>query len=120
MFDPPPHNDDQDPPFSIAFTRDDERGVDDATIEADDDTGPDAREALAAFARAARIDPDEPDYHFILGEALLAAGRVGEAVASLREAVALHPRGATYHLALGRALTARHRFAEAIESLRSS
>jgi len=121
MFGPPPHDDDRDSLFSIAFTRDDDRGVDEATPEAqDDDTGPDAREALAAFARAARIDPDEPDYHFILGEALLAAGRAGEAVASLREAVALHPRGATYHLALGRALTARHRFAEAIESLRSS
>jgi Flp pilus assembly protein TadD len=121
MFDPPPLDDAREPLFQISFTSAGGRESDEAPAEIEgDDTGPDAREALAAFARAARIDPNEPDYHFILGEALLAAGRVGEAVLSLREAVALHPRGATYDLALGRALTARHRFADAIESLRSS
>jgi tetratricopeptide (TPR) repeat protein len=70
-------------------------------------------EVLRTFARAARQDPAEADYDYIMGEALLRAGRAGEAVDRCRGAVRLDRLNPDYQLALGRALFRLERFEEA-------
>jgi Flp pilus assembly protein TadD len=79
-----------------------------------EDELPDPRGALEAFARAARRAPDEPDYHYILGQALVEGGRLVEAIASLREAVRLQPAEPTYQMSLGSALWRAARFDPAL------
>ena len=113
--------DNTEPPFSIFLVGHGAVGarcIDAA--EAPSDEGPDPETALRAFAHAAHVDCNDPDYHFILGRALTEAGRLAEAVSALRTAVALHPEVAEYRLGLGQALwragclaQAAHSFAEA-------
>lgn len=59
------------------------------------------REALLLMASAARANPNDPDYHHILGDGLLRAGRVREAEAPCREAVERDPANPDYRFALG-------------------
>jgi tetratricopeptide (TPR) repeat protein len=77
-------------------------------------------EVLRTFARAAREEPADADYDYILGEALLRAGRAGEAAERYREAVRLDRLNPDYHLALGHALWRLGRFEEAESSLREA
>jgi Flp pilus assembly protein TadD len=72
-------------------------------------------EALRIFRRAAQLDPHDPDYHYILGQALLRGGRLHEAARAFGEAVQLLGREPDYHYALGVALweLGRHAAAEA-------
>jgi Flp pilus assembly protein TadD len=106
--------DSAEPPFSIFLVGHGAAGArcSDAA-DAPAGEGPDAATALAVFARAAHVDCNDPDYHFILGRALLEAGRLTEAVSALRTAVALHPEVAEYRLGLGRALWRTGCFAQA-------
>lgn len=73
------------------------------------------KETLAAFRRALRLDPSEPDYRYILGSALMRLGRHAEAVTALREAVAFQPGHAIYRRTLGAALWRLGRHAEAVD-----
>jgi Flp pilus assembly protein TadD len=79
-----------------------------------------SREVLRTFARAARDEPADADYDYIIGEALLRAGRPGEAVDRCRDAIRLDHRNPDYHLALGRALWRLARFEEAEAPLREA
>jgi Flp pilus assembly protein TadD len=72
--------------------------------EADPQAEADDPHALKLFARAARLSPHDPDYHYILGRALLRDRRFSEAAAVCREAVQLDPHNPDYHHALGAAL----------------
>jgi Flp pilus assembly protein TadD len=76
--------------------------------------------ALKVFARAARLSPHDPDYHYILGRALLRAGRFSEAAAVCREAVRLGPPDADYHHALGAALWGLERYEDAEAAFREA
>ena len=62
------------------------------------------RATLRALATAARDDPGDPDYEFILGSALLRSGRVADAAERFRAALALARAQPEYHFALGCAL----------------
>ena len=79
-----------------------------------------SEEALRTFARASRREPADPDYDYILGEALLRAGRAGEAVDRCRDAVRLDRLNPDYQLALGRALFRLGRFEDAEPALREA
>jgi len=79
-----------------------------------------SEEALRTFARASRQEPADPDYDYILGEALLRAGRAGEAVNLCRDAVRLDRLNPDYQLALGRALFRLGRFEDAEPTLREA
>ena len=81
---------------------------------------PEDPQALKTFQRAARLDPHDADYHYILGRALLRAGRFREAVAACREAVQLGRDDADYHYALGAALWGLDRYEEAEGAFRES
>ena len=61
----------------------------------------DDKEFLAAFRRAVHLEPNDPDYHYILGDALSRLERHREALPALREAVLMSPSDAAYHYALG-------------------
>lgn len=76
--------------------------------------------ALAAFRQAAWLNPDEADYHYILGEALLRAGRLAEAATAFEEATWRAPTDAQYQLALGAALHSLNRDAEATSAFREA
>ena len=77
-------------------------------------------EALAAFRQAAWLNPEEADYHYILGDALLRAGRLTEAAAAFEEATWRAAADAQYQLALGVALHALKRDAEAASAFREA
>jgi len=64
----------------------------------------DSKEFLAAFRRAVHLEPNDPDYYYILGDALARLGRHREALPALREAIQMSPADATYHHALGATL----------------
>jgi Flp pilus assembly protein TadD len=105
------------PPFSIFLTGHGVAGA--RRVDAGDaqsDEAPDAEVALRTFARAVHIAPDDPDFHFILGRALIEAGRLVEAVPALRKAAALHPEAAEYRLSLGHALWRAGRFDQAADA----
>ena len=70
--------------------------------------------AFADFRRAARGEPGDPDYAYILGNALAHRGNHAEAVAAFREAIALDREQALYFTSLGIALWRLDRFDEAI------
>jgi Flp pilus assembly protein TadD len=61
----------------------------------------DDRETLRLMKGAARAEPDDPDYYYILGEALLRAGRAREALGACHEAVDRDPLNPDYRFALG-------------------
>jgi len=73
-------------------------------------------DALAAFARAAELEPGDPIAHSNLGTALLDCGRIDEAIAALGSAIALRPDLAVTHNNLGIALREAGRLEEAIAS----
>jgi len=84
--------------------------------EADADPSPGAAEdpdALKMFERAARLEPNDPDYHYILGQALLRARRFAEAARVCREAVDLNRENPDYQYALGAALWGLGRYEDA-------
>ncbi len=72
--------------------------------------------ALADFRRAARGEPGDPDYAYILGNALAHRGNHADAVSAFREAIALDRGQALYHASLGVALWRLTRFEEAIDA----
>jgi tetratricopeptide (TPR) repeat protein len=71
-------------------------------------------EALRAFGLAARRGPNDPDYDYILGQALLRAGRPAEAAGHCREAVRLDRSNPDYNSALGATLARLGREQEAV------
>ena len=75
---------------------------------------------LEAFRQAAWLQPDEADYHFILGEALLRARRPAEALVAFEEATWRCPGESQYQVALGLALRACGRLSEAEAAFRES
>jgi tetratricopeptide (TPR) repeat protein len=93
-----------------------ERTVDASLHEVD----PTDRESLVAFRRAIRLEPNDPDYYFILGEALARAGRHADAVPALREAIRMSSDDASYHYALGAAFWHLGRDDEAAQSFREA
>ena len=86
---------------------------------ADAPSAPD-EEALAAFRRAAWLNPEEADYQYILGDALLRAGRFMEAAAAFEEATWRAGKDAQYHLGLGVALHALKRDLDAASAFREA
>jgi Flp pilus assembly protein TadD len=66
--------------------------------------GIDHKEALRAFRQAARLEPTDPDYYYILGLGFARAERHAEAAAAFQEAVALNRLDAEYRFAHGAAL----------------
>jgi tetratricopeptide (TPR) repeat protein len=105
------------PQFSVFLTGHGAAGAR-AMRASDADVGDDvdAQASLKVFARAVHVDPNDPDYHFILGQALVEAGRLAEAIPALRRAVALHADAAEYRLCLGQALWHAARFDEAADT----
>jgi tetratricopeptide (TPR) repeat protein len=79
-----------------------------------------SEEVLRTFARAAREEPADADYHYIIGEALLRAGRAGEAVDRCQDAIRLDRLNPDYQLALGRALWRLGRLEDAEPALREA
>ena len=77
-------------------------------------------EVLRTFGRAAREEPADADYDYIIGEALLRGGRAGEAAARYRAAVRLDRLNPDYQLALGRALWRLGRLEDAEPALREA
>jgi Flp pilus assembly protein TadD len=77
-------------------------------------------EALGAFRRAAWLHPEEADYHYILGEALLRTERFTEAAAAFEEATWRRPADPQYQLGLGIALRAVGRYVEAASAFREA
>jgi Flp pilus assembly protein TadD len=63
-----------------------------------------AKEVLATFRTAAKLKVNDPDYHYILGDALAQLGRHAEAVPVLREAIQMNREEAAYHNALAKSL----------------
>lgn len=90
-----------------------------ATHDEDSPSPPD-EEALAAFRRAAWLNPEEADYHYILAEALLRAGRLTEAAAAFEEATWRSATEAPYHVGLGLALHGLRRHVEAASAFREA
>jgi len=81
---------------------------------------PPSDEAIETFRRAAWLRPDEADFHFILGEALLRAGRPLEAAVAFEEATWANPSEGQYQLSLGVALRAADRIGEAVSAFREA
>lgn len=77
----------------------------------------DSKEFLAAFRRAVHLEPNEPDYHYILGDALARLERHREALPALREAILMSPSDAAYHYALGVVLWNLGSYEEAAQAL---
>jgi Flp pilus assembly protein TadD len=63
-----------------------------------------AKEVLATFRTGAKLQVNDPDYHYILGDALAQLGRHAEAVPVLREAIQMNREEAAYHSALAKSL----------------
>lgn len=81
---------------------------------------PPSEEAIEAFRRAAWLQPDEADFHFILGEALLRARRPLEAAVAFEEASWANPSEGQYQVSLGLALWAAGRVGEAVSAFREA
>lgn len=79
-----------------------------------------SHEVLRSFARAARNEPSDPDYDYIIGEALLRAGRAQEALERCRDAVRMDRENPDYQMALGCALWRLGRFEEAEPAFREA
>src|SRR3970282_2866098 len=72
-------------------------------------------EALAAFERAARLEPDVPELQLGIGNCLGMMGKAEEAEAALRRLVERHPRYALGWFNLAKALDEQKRYEEACE-----
>ncbi len=84
----------EDPPFRLRLVLSDE-----------DAQATTAQDVLDAFRSDVRLQRNDPDYHYILGEALAQVGRHAEAVPVLREAIRMSStEDAAYHCALGTSL----------------
>jgi tetratricopeptide (TPR) repeat protein len=70
-------------------------------------------ESLPAAESAARVAPDVPAAHLVLGRALFESGETGRAVAALERAAALAPESAEVQFALARAYQRAGRAEEA-------
>lgn len=77
-------------------------------------------ETLVAFRKAVHLEPNDPDYHYILGESLVRLGRPAEALDALREAIQLNPNEASYRYAHGEALWELGRFDDAVADFREA
>lgn len=66
--------------------------------------GIDDKDALRLFRQAARLEPNDADYHYIMGLGLARAGRGADAAAAFREAVSLHRADPDYFQAYGSVL----------------
>jgi tetratricopeptide (TPR) repeat protein len=75
-------------------------------------------ELLAAFRQAVSLEPNDPDYYFILGQALAELGRHEDALPALREAVRMNSQDASYRYALAATCWALKRPDEAADSFR--
>lgn len=76
--------------------------------------------AVLTLQALTRVYPTVPQYHYLLGVALMAFGDMPSAVDSLTEADRLEPDRALTQLALGLALNNRKRFADAKTALSRS
>jgi tetratricopeptide (TPR) repeat protein len=65
-----------------------------------DATGP----AIEAFRKAQELAPDEPEYHYRLGVALLESEKDAEAIVPLKKALAMRPQKSSWNLPLAKAL----------------
>jgi tetratricopeptide (TPR) repeat protein len=65
-----------------------------------DATGP----AIEAFRRAQALAPEEPEYHYRLGVALLESEKDADAIPVLKKALALRPQKSSWQLPLAKAL----------------
>jgi tetratricopeptide (TPR) repeat protein len=79
-----------------------------------DATGP----AIDAFRRAQALAPDEPEYHYRLGVALLESEKDLDAIPALKKALALRPQRLNWQLPLAKALFRTGDGKGAIASLR--
>jgi tetratricopeptide (TPR) repeat protein len=86
--------------------------------EPDDD--PEPSPELKLFQQAARLDPYDGDYHYILGRALLRARRFSDAAALCREAIRLNGQDADYSYALGAALWGLEKYEDAEDAFRDA
>src|SRR5436190_318371 len=77
-------------------------------------------QAVAAFRKAVQLAPGDPDYPYILGEALLRVGRDAEAANAFQEAIALDLTNPHYHRAKGIALWKLGRCEAAAEAFREA
>lgn len=91
-----------------------------ATLAPSDSEGPSEREVIEAVRQAARLEPADPDYYFLLGDALSRTGRNAEAIGCFQEALRLHPGNGEAHLALGHALRTLGRGEEALACFRGA
>jgi Flp pilus assembly protein TadD len=92
----------------------------DDTDVADATAPPPSEKAIEAFRRAAWHQPDEADFHFILGEALLRARRPLEAAVAFEEASWANPSEGQYQVSLGLALWEAGRTGEAVSAFREA
>lgn len=83
----------------------------------------DIRTAVAEIDSLIQVQPNNPYFYELKGQALLEAGRPAEAIAPLRRAVALAPTPALIQVLLGQALIATNQPAlanEAVNDLRAA
>jgi Flp pilus assembly protein TadD len=109
------------PPFRLRIELSDEhpgpagRGAARALVAADAVA---AKEVLATFRTATKLQVHDPDYHYILGDALAQLGRHAEAVPVLREAIQMSREEAAYHDALAKSLWVLGEHEAAVASFR--
>jgi tetratricopeptide (TPR) repeat protein len=77
-------------------------------------------DALPLLERAAKLRPDEPEFHNNLGLALMEVDRHDDAIVAYERALARNPSHATAWNNLGLALTGCNRLPEAIAALRKA
>jgi tetratricopeptide (TPR) repeat protein len=95
-----------DPPFRLRLELSDESPEypGEGTARAPTADGTAAKEVLVTFRTAARLQMSDPDYHYIVGDALAQLGRPADAIPVLREAIQMNGEEAAYHDALARCL----------------
>jgi tetratricopeptide (TPR) repeat protein len=77
-------------------------------------------EAAVHFERAAKVDPDNAQYNYYLGNALMAQKKYVEAETSLQKAVSASPGNARAQLDFGRVLLLNNKAEEAIKHLKTA
>ena len=78
---------------------------------------PQRTESIGRFSQAALEAPDQPEFVYRLGIALLETHQEKEAIVHFRKAIALSPNWTAYSLGLARALLSAGERAEAIQTL---